>query len=168
MVHQRSNSPCSSHETQESCISPQFRNLWSYLLSCLHWINPDKHHWRAWIHTHTYSVQIHAGMVTINHQGTIKPVVPGKKNLVDALSWDMDRSAEELTQILLKRIPQQVPKSLKNVHLTNKIVSWVTLLLLKLFREEHTKSMLEHGNIGTSSAMMQDSKGTTSSQICCS
>ena len=94
---------------------------------------------------------------------------PEKANKVaDALSRDMDRSDNELTQILFTHVPSQVPSSFKIVSLPSKIVSRVTSLLLKLpvqrwFNEEHTMTTLGRGNNGTNTATIQDSPEISSS-----
>ncbi len=89
--------------------------------------------------------------------------------MADALSRDKDRSDQELTQILFTHVPLQVPNSFKIVPLRSKIVSWLTLLLQKLpvqqrYSEGHTMTVLGRGNNGTSTAIIQDSQGTSFSQ----
>jgi hypothetical protein len=55
---------------------------------------------------------------------------PGSQNNVaDALSWDMDKTDAELTQILFTHVPSQIQSTFKIVPLPNKILCWVTLLL---------------------------------------
>ncbi len=90
-------------------------------------------------------------------------------NVADALSWEKDRLDQELTQILFTHVPLQVPNSFKIVPLPSKIVSWLTLLLQKLpvqqrYSKVHTMTILGHGNDGTSTAIIQDSQGTSFSQ----
>jgi hypothetical protein len=80
-----------------------------------------------------------------------------ENNVADALSQDMDRSDDKLTQILFTHIPSQVPNSFKIVPLPNEIVSWATLLLRRLpmqpqYSKEHTKTMLGHGDNGKNTA----------------
>jgi hypothetical protein len=95
---------------------------------------------------------------------------PGRiNNVADALSRDKDRSDQELTQIIFTHVPSQVPNSFKIVPLPSKIVSGLTLLLQKLpvqqrYSEVHTMTMLGCGNNGTSTAIIQDSQGTSFSQ----
>jgi hypothetical protein len=86
-----------------------------------------------------------------------------ENNMADALSQDMDRSDDELTQIYFTHVPSQVPNSLKIVPLPNKIVSWVTLLLQRLpvqlqYSKEHTKTTLGCGDDGKNTANPQASK----------
>jgi hypothetical protein len=96
---------------------------------------------------------------------------PGIKNKVaDALSEDMDRTDEELTQILFTHIPSQVPNSFKIVPLPNEIASWMTSLLQQLpenprFKEVHTTTTLGHGKDGCPNATPQDSQMMSSSLI---
>ncbi len=52
-----------------------------------------------------------------------------ENNVANALSRDMDRSDDKLTQILFTHVPSQVPNSFKIVPLPNEIVSWATSLL---------------------------------------
>jgi hypothetical protein len=57
---------------------------------------------------------------------------PGTKNqIADALSRDMDRTDNKLTQTFF-HVPSQLPTSFKIVPLPNKIVSGMTLLLQRL------------------------------------
>ena len=53
-------------------------------------------------------------------------------NVADAPSRDNDRTDSELTQILHSHCPSQLPQHFKTVPLPNKIVSRLTLLLLRL------------------------------------
>jgi len=55
-----------------------------------------------------------------------------ENNVADALSRDEDRSDNELTNIFRSHRPSQVPPHFKIVHLPNKIISWLTSLLLRL------------------------------------
>ncbi len=57
-------------------------------------------------------------------------VVPNNK-VTNALTQN-NRTNDELTQILCSHCPSQLPKHFKIVPLPNKIVSWLTLLLLRL------------------------------------
>jgi hypothetical protein len=95
---------------------------------------------------------------------------PGRiNNMADALSREKDRLDQELTQILFTHTSLQVPNSSKIVPLPSKIVSWLTLLLQKppvqqWYSKVQIMTMLGHGNDGTSTAIIQDSKGTSFSQ----
>ena len=61
----------------------------------------------------------------------------GKYNDVsDALSWDDDRSDEELTIILHTFVPYQVPSHFEIVPLPSKISSWLILLLQRMPMKE--------------------------------
>ena len=53
-------------------------------------------------------------------------------NVVNTLSWDNDRTEDELTQILYSHRPSQLPQHFEIVPLLNGIVSWLSLLLLLL------------------------------------
>ena len=83
---------------------------------------------------------------------------PGKDNEVaDSLSRDMDLSDMELTSHILTNFPSQVPHSFNIVPLPNEIVSWMTSLLLTLpvkeqFREVHTPTKRERGDVGPTTA----------------
>ncbi len=74
--------------------------------------------------------------------------LPGSENQVaDALSWDMDRTNNKLSQIFFTHIPSQLPTSFKIVLLPNEVVSWMTLLILKLpmnpqYNKAHTMTIL--------------------------
>jgi hypothetical protein len=86
-----------------------------------------------------------------------------ENDMAYALSRDMDRSDDKLTQILFTHVPSQVPNSLKIVPLPNKIVSWATSLLWRLpvqpqYSKEHTKTMLGCGSDGKNTANPQASK----------
>jgi hypothetical protein len=83
-----------------------------------------------------------------------------ENKVADALSQDMDRSDDKLTQILFTHIPSQVPNSFKIVPLPNEIVSWGTLVLRRLpsqpqYSEEHTKTTLGCGDDGKNTANPQ-------------
>jgi hypothetical protein len=94
----------------------------------------------------------------------------GTKNRVaDALSRDMDRTDDEITQILFWHVPSQVPTSFKIVPLPNRIVSWMTLLLQRLptnpqYNEVHTMTTLGCGKDGSNTATPQDSQEMSSLQ----
>jgi hypothetical protein len=94
---------------------------------------------------------------------------PGKDNEVaDSLSRDMDLSDTELTTHILTNFPSQVPHSFNIVPLPNEIVSWMTSLLLTLpvkeqFREVHTPTKRERGDVGPTTANPSVSPTTFSS-----
>ena len=96
---------------------------------------------------------------------------PGKENDVsDALSRDMDRSNEELTNILHSFVPSQMPNHFRIVPLPNEISSWLTSLLLRLpvkeqLQERHTKTILGRGSVGNSIAAQSELKKTTASSM---
>ena len=100
-------------------------------------------------------IQSQVHMETARHHATIfleagikeySQWFPGKENNVaDALSRDFDRSACELTNILHKTCPSQLPKHFQIAPLPNEISSWLTALLLKLpvqeqLQEVHTRT----------------------------
>lgn len=88
---------------------------------------------------------------------------PGKENIVaDALSRDDDRTDSELTFLLYRFAPHQMPPNFKIVPLPNEIVSWLTSLLLKLpvneqYREAHTRTKLGRGGDGMNIVNQSDS-----------
>jgi len=91
-----------------------------------------------------------------------------KNNVVDALSRDFDCSACELTNILRKTCPSQLPKHFQIAPLPNEISSWLPALLLKLpvqeqLQEVHTKTTLRRGTISPSTLEASDSATTSSS-----
>ncbi len=79
--------------------------------------------------------------------------LPGKENNVaNALSCDFNRSPCELTKILCKTCPSQLPKHFQIAQLPNEISSWLTALLLKLpvreqLREAHTRTTFGRGTV---------------------
>ena len=87
---------------------------------------------------------------------------PGKENIVaDALSRDDDRSNEELTSILYRFAPHQMPSHFEIVPLPNEIASWLTSLLSKLpvreqYREAHMRTKLGRGGDGSNIADQLD------------
>jgi hypothetical protein len=88
-----------------------------------------------------------------------------------ALSRDDDRTDEELTKILRLHCPSQVPPHFKIVPLPNKIVSWLTSLLLRLLpkpelAEEHTRKKLGRGPATPNTVTALASMGTISSMEC--
>jgi hypothetical protein len=82
----------------------------------------------------------------------------GKDNVVaDSLSPDNDQTDEELTKLFCTHCPSQIPDHFEIQPLPNKIVSWLTALLLRLqeklqLREKHTRTKLRHGSIGSPTA----------------
>jgi hypothetical protein len=96
---------------------------------------------------------------------------PGTENqIADALSRDLGRTNNKLTQILFTHVPLQVPASFKIVPLPNKVVSWMTLLLQQLpenpqYKEVHTMTTLGCGKDGCLNAIPQDSQEMSSSPI---
>jgi hypothetical protein len=92
---------------------------------------------------------------------------PGKENIVaDALSRDDDRSDEELTSILFRFAPHQMPNHFRIVPLPSEIVSWLTSLLSRLpvkeqYREVHTRTKLGRGDDGSNIAHQLDSTTPT-------
>jgi hypothetical protein len=92
-------------------------------------------------------------------------------NVVDALSRDNDRTDEELTQILRFHCPSWLPQHFKIVPLPNKIVSWLTSLLLRLPVKQqlaytHSTMKLGRGTATQSTAEASDSETTFSSKTC--
>jgi len=57
-------------------------------------------------------------------------------NVVDALSWDNDRTDDKLTQILCSPCSSQLPQHFEIVPLPNEIISWLTSLLHCVTREQ--------------------------------
>ena len=59
--------------------------------------------------------------------------LPGKENIVaDALSRENDRLDKELTLIFCSHCPSQIQDHFEILPLPNKIISWLTVLLLRL------------------------------------
>ena len=81
---------------------------------------------------------------------------PGEENVVaDALSRDLDRTDSDLTDVLNRFVPEQLPQGFTIVPLPRKISSWVTSLLARLpakgqLQEEHTLSRIGRGAVGSS------------------
>ena len=94
---------------------------------------------------------------------------PGDENDVsDALSRDNDRSDEELTNILRKFVPSQLPERFEIVQLPNEIVCWLTSLLLKLpvktqLQEKHTTTKIGRGEDGLNILIPLESRTTSTS-----
>ena len=97
----------------------------------------------------------------------------GEANVVaDALSRDNDRSDEVLTHIFRTHCPSQIPEHFEIQPLPNKIISWLTALLLKLpvnpqYNEKHTRTKLGRGTGGQPTADGLDSEthsSTTSTE----
>jgi hypothetical protein len=92
---------------------------------------------------------------------------PGiQNNVADALSREIDLSDAKLTNLLRLSVPSQVPENFEIVPLPNKIVSWLTSLLLQMlvqeqYKEEHTKTTLGPGIAGTSIASPPDLSTTS-------
>ena len=92
---------------------------------------------------------------------------PGKDNDVsDALSRDNDRNDKELTNILRKFVPEQMPDHFEIVPLPSEIVSWLISLLQRLpakkqLQEQHKRTKLGRGGAGPNGVSPSDS--TTSS-----
>jgi hypothetical protein len=87
--------------------------------------------------------------------------------VADALSCNLDRTDEELTQILFTHVPTQMPPSFKIVPLPNKISSYVTSLLRRLpvqqrYSKEHRTTTIGCGNVGGSTVNPLASAMTTS------
>jgi len=92
-------------------------------------------------------------------------------NVADALSRDNDSTDDELTQILRSHCSSQPPQHFEIVPLPNKIVSWLTLLLLRLpakqqLVETHLTTKLGRGTATQSTANPSDSETTFSSKTC--
>ena len=93
------------------------------------------------------------------------------KKFSDALFWDNDRTVNKLTQILRSHCSSQLPQHFEIVPLPNKIVSWLTLLLLWLpakqqLVETHSTTKLGRGTTTQSTANPSDSETTFSSKKC--
>ena len=82
----------------------------------------------------------------------------GEANVVaDSLSWDDNRTDEELTNLFRTFCKSQIPEHFKIQPLPNEIVSWLTALLLRLpekqqLQEKHTRTKLGRGSIGSPTA----------------
>jgi hypothetical protein len=82
----------------------------------------------------------------------------GEDNVVaDSLSQDDDRSDEELTNLFCTFCKSQILEHFEIQPLPNKIVSWLTALLLRLqeklqLREIHTRTKLGRGSVGSPTA----------------
>jgi hypothetical protein len=78
----------------------------------------------------------------------------GEANMVaDALSCENNRSDKELTHIFRTHCPSQIPQHFEIQPLPNKIILWLTALLLKLpmnpqYNEKHTRTKLGCGTGG--------------------
>ncbi len=89
--------------------------------------------------------------------------------VADALSRDNDRSDEELTHVIKTFCSSQVPSHFKILQLPSKIISWLTVLLLKLpvnerYNEPHTISKIRRGDDGRSTWNQSESRTTYSSK----
>jgi hypothetical protein len=92
-------------------------------------------------------------------------------NVVDTLSWDNDRADDGLTQILCSHCLSQLLQYFEIVLLPNKIISWLTSLLLRLpakqqLMETHSTTNLGHGIVTSSTAKASDLETTSSSKTC--
>jgi hypothetical protein len=92
-------------------------------------------------------------------------------NVADTLSRDNNRTDDELTQILRSHCPSQLPQHFEIVPLPNKIVSWLTSLLLRLpakqqLVETHSTTKLGCGIVTQSTAKALDSETTISLKTC--
>jgi hypothetical protein len=136
-----------------------------------------KTNFREIIGNDTDLIQSQVRMETARHHTTIfleegikeySQWFPGKENNVaDALSRDFDHSACELTNILHKTCPSQLPKHFQIAPLPNEISSWLTALLLKLPVQEqlqgtHTRTTLGHGTVSPSTSEASESATTSS------
>ena len=89
---------------------------------------------------------------------------PGAQNdVADALSRDHDRTDEELTYLLFKFCPSQMPKPFKIAPLPAEISSYLISVLQKLpvkkqLREKHTRTKIGRGPDGKSIAFPLDLK----------
>ena len=75
-----------------------------------------------------------------------------KNNVSNALSWELKLSDTDLVSFVCLHFPSQVPNHFKIAPLPKKIVSWRTLLLLKLtvkkqLQETYTKTKLEQHDV---------------------
>ena len=76
---------------------------------------------------------------------------PGREsNVANALLFDFDCSDNELTKILCKSCPSQLPHHFQIAPMANKISSWLTSLLQRLpvkeqIQEAHTRAMIGCG-----------------------
>jgi hypothetical protein len=88
----------------------------------------------------------------------------GKDNVVaDSLYCDDDQTDKELTNLFRTHCPSQIPGHFEIQPLPNKIVSWLTALLLRLqekpqLREKHTRTKLGRGIVGPPTAAGLDWK----------
>jgi len=92
-------------------------------------------------------------------------------NVADTLSRYNDRTDDELTQILRSHCTSQLPKHFKIVPLPNKIISWLTSLLLQLpakqqLVETHSTTKLGRGTASQRTANPLDLETTYSSKTC--
>jgi hypothetical protein len=94
-----------------------------------------------------------------------------ENKVADALSRDDDRSDDKLTNIFRSHCPSQVPPHFEIVPLPNKIISWLTSLLLRLpqkkeLEEAHTRTTLGRGHATPNIATASVSTATTFSTEC--
>jgi hypothetical protein len=89
---------------------------------------------------------------------------PGERNQVsDALSHDDDRSGKELTSVIKSFCPLQVPSHFEILQLPNEIISWLTVLLLKLpvsvqLSKVHTRSKIGRGGVGMNTPLNRNQR----------
>jgi hypothetical protein len=93
-----------------------------------------------------------------------------RKQVSDALSCDNDRSNEELTSVSKSFCPSQVPSHFKILQLPKEIISWLTVLLLKLpmsaqLSEVNMRSKIGCGASGKNTYFQLESKTISSSKI---
>ena len=87
----------------------------------------------------------------------------GERNQVyDALSRDDDRSDEKLTSVIKSFCPLQVPSHFKILQLPKEIISWLTVLLLKLsvsaqLSKVHMRSKIGRGDGGKNTPVQLES-----------
>jgi hypothetical protein len=85
----------------------------------------------------------------------------------NASSRDDNRDDKALTNIFCQFCPSQIPSHFKKVPLPKEFTSWLIALLQKLpvnqlFKEKHTSSKLEHGNVGESTISSSETRTSSS------
>ncbi len=86
-----------------------------------------------------------------------------QNNVMDALSWEWQRTNKKLTSILCYLFPSQMPDHFKILPIPSKISCWLISLLQQLpvskrLREEHTTAKLKHGKDGQHTASTLDAQ----------
>ena len=82
----------------------------------------------------------------------------GEDNVIaNSLSWDDNRTDEELTNLFCTFCKSQILEHFEIQPLPNEIVSWLTALLLRLqeklqLREKYTRTKLGRGSVGSPTA----------------